>query len=95
MRWEDTTNNLLPRHPIWVERDFDSAQSGIRAKLAALSKICFSRSNLISVSGRHDLGLVANRHNWIGKPRTFKVFDISHGEVVADAIPELVLQAEH
>jgi len=40
------------------------------------------------------LGLVANKHNWIGKPRTFKVFDISQGEVPADAIPVLVFQAE-
>ena len=42
------------------------------------------------------LGLVANKHNWIGKPRTFKVFDISaRGEVPpADAVPVLVFQAE-
>jgi hypothetical protein len=40
------------------------------------------------------LGLVANKHHWIGKPRTFRVFDISKGEVPADAIPVLVFQAE-
>jgi hypothetical protein len=41
------------------------------------------------------LGLVANKHNWIGKPRTFKVFDISaQGEAPTDAVPVLVFQAE-
>jgi len=41
------------------------------------------------------LGLVANKHNWIGKPRTFKVFDISaQGESPTDAVRVLVFQAE-